>query len=55
MKFIRFHSTRVDLNIYVATWNVGSKDLEDLDLHELLDLEINKENILNRPDFYVIG
>lgn len=34
---------------------MGSKDLDGLDLHDLLSLKDNPEDDLYHPDFYVIG
>lgn len=42
-------------SIYIVTWNVSTKYPEGIALNNLLGLENNPENDLQRPDFYVIG
>ncbi|XP_063700032.1 phosphatidylinositol 4,5-bisphosphate 5-phosphatase A isoform X2 [Culicoides brevitarsis] len=44
-----------DLRVYIVTWNVGTKQPDNLHLHDLLGLESKPENDKNQPDFYVIG
>uniref|UniRef100_A0A336MAV0 CSON012893 protein n=1 Tax=Culicoides sonorensis TaxID=179676 RepID=A0A336MAV0_CULSO len=44
-----------NIDVYVVTWNVGTKNPDNLQLHSLLGLESNPENDKYQPDFYVIG
>ncbi|XP_063700047.1 phosphatidylinositol 4,5-bisphosphate 5-phosphatase A isoform X4 [Culicoides brevitarsis] len=44
-----------NIDVYIVTWNVGTKQPDNLHLHDLLGLESKPENDKNQPDFYVIG
>lgn len=45
----------IPFSLYFVTWNVGTKDPENIELENLLGLEKSPENDKQRPDFYIIG